>query len=78
MKDKFGSFAAQIKSLPHDQRTALVLLVGMTLALVTSYWSMLWMVADIVVAAAVLAWLSGAGLRARPAVDASRAVDADH
>jgi exosortase len=45
MKDKFGSFAAQIKSLPHDQRIALALLVGMTVALVTSYWAMLWMAA---------------------------------
>src|SRR5688572_16661397 len=45
MKDKFGSFAAQIKLLPHDQRMTLALLVGMTIALVISYWAMLWMAA---------------------------------
>lgn len=46
MKDKLAGFAAQIKALPQDQRTPLVLLVVLALALVASYWNMLTMVAD--------------------------------
>jgi len=45
MKDKFGSLALQIKSLPQDQRLTLVLLGVLTLTLVVSYWAMLGMMA---------------------------------
>jgi exosortase len=46
MKDKLAEFAAQVKALPPDQRTPLVLWGVLALALVASYWNMLSMVAD--------------------------------
>jgi hypothetical protein len=46
MKDTLGSLAAQAKALPQDQRTPLVILGVLSLAIVASYWSMLGMAAD--------------------------------
>jgi exosortase len=46
MKDKLAGLAAQVKALPQDQRTPLLLLAILVLALIASYWSMLAMVSD--------------------------------
>ncbi len=46
MKDKLAGIAAQVKALPEDQRTPLILWIVLALALVASYWNMLSMVAD--------------------------------
>jgi exosortase len=46
MKDKLAGFAAQVKALPQDQRTQLLLLSVLVFALVASYWYMLAMVSD--------------------------------
>ena len=46
MKDKLAGIVASAKALPQDQRTPLLLWVGLSLALVVSYWHMLSMVAD--------------------------------
>jgi exosortase len=46
MKEKLAGLTAQVKALPQDQRTQLVLLAVLVLALVASYWNMLAMVSD--------------------------------
>jgi exosortase len=46
MKDKLAGIVASVKALPQDQRTPLLLWLGLSLALVVSYWHMLSMVAD--------------------------------